>query len=434
MENIKTKVNKLDNNLVEIEVEIAADKASEAYDKILKRFSSNLNIAGFRKGKIPKAMVEKHIGLENIKGETLNYLCNDNMPEIITSNNLDLAIAPTVKKFEYNKGEAFKFTLEAELKPEFTLASYKGGKYEFEEYKIDENFVADELKTIQERFSTKENVEGRATKEDDIVVFDFEGLLDGVPFEHGKAEKYELDLAHSNFIPGFAEGLVGHNIGEEFLIDVKFPEDYHAENLKGKDTQFKILIHEIKERKLPELDDKLAAKAGQFKTLDELKDSISKYINDYKAAEDEKRKTEVVFKEILDKTEINIQDAMIQRECEVVRDEVLQRAAQQGMGADKVIEAEGGKEKFDESIKEEAIRRIKNTLVIEKISKEENIQVEQGDIIKEMGEIARMYGEQSRYIFEEIKKNPNSFSVISQQAASKKVGKFLADNNEFTVK
>lgn len=432
MKDVKTQIEKLDGNIVKIEVTVDSKAAKDAYDKILKRMSSNMNLAGFRKGKVPALVAEKHIGEDAIKQETLNYLCNDIVPDIVAENNYDLAIQPNVETYEYTKGQEFKFTLKIELKPEFDMPAYKGKKYKFEEFKNDENIVENELKMVQERFATFEKVEGRASKEDDVVVFDFEGFLDGVAFEHGKGENYELDLAHSNFIPGFAEALVGHSAGEEFTIDVKFPEDYHAENLKGKDTQFKINLHEIKERKLPELTDELAAKAGPFKTVNDLKESIEKYLADVKTREDARLKTEAALDGILAELKVDIQETMVKREEEAVRNEYFGRARGRDIG--EFIKAEGGAEEFNKKVNEEAVRRIKNSLIIEKITQLENITIEQNDIIQEMTEIAQIYGENSHFIFDEIKRNPNSLQILTKQAATKKVCNFIVENNEFISK
>ena len=432
MKDIKTQIEKLEGNVVKVEVTVDAKVAKDAYDKILKRMSSNMNLAGFRKGKVPAPVAEKHIGEDALKQETLNYLCNDNIPDIIAENNFDLAIQPNVENYEYKKGEEFKYTLKLELKPEFEMPAYKGKKYEYQEFKNEEDVVEKELKMVQERFATFEKVEGRASKEDDVVVFDFEGFLDGVAFEHGKGENYELDLAHSNFIPGFAEALVGHNAGEEFTIDVKFPEDYHAENLKGKDTQFKINLHEIKERKLPEITDELASKVGPFKTVDELKESIEKYLTDLKTREDARLKTEAALDGILAELKVDIQETMVKREEEAVRNEFFGRARGRDIG--EFIKAEGGAEEFNKKVNDEAVRRIKNSLIIEKITQMENITIEQNDIIQEMTEIAQIYGENSHIIFDEIKRNPNSLQILTKQAATKKVCNFLVENNEFISK
>ena len=289
-----------------------------------------------------------------------------------------------------------------------------------------------ELEALQNRFSTLEKVD-RASNETDVVVFDFEGSVNGELIEHGSAKNYTLDLAHSNFIPGFAQGLVGHSAGEEFVIDVTFPENYHEPKLKGAPARFKINLHEVKERKLPELNDELAKKAGKFETLDALKEDIKKYLENAKNYENERRKSDAIFNKVYDETNIDIQESMIEREVEAVKEETKQNALRQGQDWQKLVDAEGV-ESVNQKMREEAIKRIKNSLIIEKIAKNENIKIEQGDFLTQIQEIARMYGSSANSIFEEMKKNPSSFAFLSQQIATKKVNELLLSSNKFKTK
>lgn len=429
-----TKVQKLEGNIAKIEVKIDPKAAKDAYNKMLKKMGANVNIAGFRKGKAPSNVIEKYIGTDSIKAETLNTLYSDNIAKIIKDNDLDFADQPSIDAFDYEIGKEFNFTIKVELKPEFTPCKYKGVTIEYDEYKTEKGALDNEIKNLQERFSVLVNVENRKTTATDVVVFDFEGFLNGEAFEHGKAEKYTLDLANSNFIPGFAEGLIGHEIGKEFTIDVQFPESYHAENLKGQQVQFKILIHEIKEKALPELNDELAKKAGKFETLEALKEDVEKFLQETEVKENERRKSDAAFEYLINNTEIDIQKPMMLREIDAIRNESMQRAIQQGADWDKLVEAEGGIDKINEQLEPESIRRIKNTLLVEKISNLEDIEISQQDIIDQINEIASAYGAQSQMIIEQIKKNPSSFTIITQQAATKKVTKILLENNTFKAK
>lgn len=434
MSKLKTKVEKTEGNIAHIEITVDAKEAKNAYDKAFKKMSQSVNIAGFRKGKAPAAAVEKYVGVENIKAEVLNELYNDNIAKIVQENDLDFADQPSIEKFDYEIGKEFNFTLKVELKPEVELSNFKGNTIEYEEFKQDEDTLNKELLALQERFSALVDVKDRNVNAKDTVVFDFEGFLNNEPFEHGKAEKYTLDLANSNFIPGFAEGLIGHGVGEEFTIDVKFPEDYHSENLRGQPVQFKIKIHEIKEKLLAELNDELAKKAGKFDNLEDLKADIKKYLEDTQKAENDRRKADAVFEEIIKNAKIDIQQPMILREVKAIRNESMQRAAQQGVEWEKLVEAEGGIEKIDAQLEPEAIKRIKNTLVIEKISNIEDIKIEQQDIIDQINLIAQSYGSQGHMIIEQIKNNPQSFAILTQQAATKKVTQILLENNTFKAK
>ena len=427
----KTKIEKLEDNMAKIEVTFSPDVAKQAYDKTLKKMGSRVNISGFRQGKAPNNVIEKYVGVENIKGETLNELYNANIPDIVSENKLDFATNPSIDDFNYEIGKEFVFTMKVELKPEFEPGKYKSVSVNYEEFAQAPDIMELELKAIQERFSELTNVEGRKAKATDVLVFDFEGFLDGTPFEHGKAEKYTLDLANSNFIPGFAEGLVGHKIGEDFTIDVTFPENYHAENLKGKPVQFKILIHEIKEHILPEINDEFAKKASKFTTLDELKADIQKYLDESLNLENDRRKNDAIFDYIIENTQINISRAMIERETEAIKDETKQRLASQGGDWDKLVTQEGGIDKVNAQVEPEAIKRIKNSLLVEKIALLEDVKIEQQDIIEQINLLASAYGTQAGAIIEQIQSNPASIAALSQQAAAKKVSKLLLENNTF---
>ncbi len=428
----KHSIEKQENNLVKITITVDEKTANDAYNKTLKRIGSNINIAGFRKGKAPVNVIEKYVGAERIKIEALESIFPMEFSKVAQEEKLDLATQPQIEHFEFEKGKDLTITVKAELKPEVNLAPYKDVEVEYEEFKGEENAMDKELEALQNRFATLEKVD-RASNNTDVVVFDFEGSANGELIEHGSAKNYTLDLGHSNFIPGFAEGLVGHSAGEEFTIDVTFPENYHEEKLKGAPAQFKINLHEVKERKLPELNDELAKKAGKFETLDALKEDIKKYLEDAKNFENERRKSDAIFNKIYDETKIDIQDTMIEREVEAVREETKQNALNQGQDWEKIVEAEG-KDSVNQKLRDEAIKRIKNSLIIEQISKNENIKIEQSDLLAQIQEIARMYGSNATSIFEEMKKNPSSFALLSQQIATRKVNELLLSANKFNAK
>lgn len=428
----KHSIEKQENNLVKITITVDEKTANDAYNKTLKRIGSNINIAGFRKGKAPVNVIEKYVGAERIKIEALESIFPMEFSKVAQEEKLDLATQPQIEHFEFEKGKDLVIDVKAELKPEVNLAPYKDVEVEYEEFKGEENAMDKELEALQSRFATLEKVD-RASNNTDVVVFDFEGSANGELIEHGSAKNYTLDLGHSNFIPGFAEGLVGHSAGEEFTIDVTFPENYHEPKLKGAPAQFKINLHEVKERKLPELNDELAKKAGKFETLDALKEDIKKYLEDAKNFENERRKSDAIFNKIYDETKIDIQDSMIEREVEAVREETKQNALRQGQDWQKLVDAEG-KDSVNQKLRDEAIKRIKNSLIIEQISKNENIKIEQSDLLAQIQEIARMYGSNATSVFEEMKKNPSSFALLSQQIATRKVNELLLSVNKFNAK
>ena len=285
-----------------------------------------------------------------------------------------------------------------------------------------------EIVELTKRFTTFEKVEGRATTDKDVVVMDFEGFVDGSAIEGGTAKNYMLDLENSNFIPGFAEQLVGKNIDDEFTIDVTFPEVYHDEKLQGKPAQFKIKINEIKEKVTPELTDELAKKVGNFNTVDELKADIQKYLENTAKIENDKRSTAKIFDLILSKMSVDVQDSMVEREKEALVSDFKQKLSQSGVTWEHVLQNDGA-EKVDSELKAEALNRIKNSLMLSEIAKLENIQVLPQDLDEKIAELAMMYQTDKNAIFKEISKNPMMIQSLSQQALSQKVTRFLLDNN-----
>lgn len=424
----------LEGNIAKIDLTIDAKTAEDAYNKALKRVSQNINIAGFRKGKAPKNIVEKYVGVDRIKAEAIESVFPKAFGAVADEHKLDLAMQPYIESYEFETGKDLTMVVKAELKPEVKLSKYKENEIEFEEFKPEKDALEKELKTIQERFSTLENVqEDRETRVDDIVTFDFEGFVGDEAIEHGSGKNYTLDLAHSNFIPGFAEGLVGHKKGEEFTIDVTFPENYHQDKLKGAKAQFKIKLNEVKTKVLPELDDELAKKAGKFESLDALKEDINKFIEESKNAENERRKAEAIFNKVYEESKIDIQNSMIEREIDAIQAETKQNAERHGQNFDELVEKEG-KDEVQKKFREEAIKRIKNSLIVEKIAKTEDIKIGQDDILEQVNELAKLYHTTGAQVFDEIRQNPSGFAVITQQIATKKVNEILLNNNTFKAK
>ena len=424
-------VNIDDKNIATIDMSIDSKTAKDAYDRALKAFSNQVNIAGFRKGKAPKNIVEKYVGAERIKAEVIDRLFPMEFQKAIEENKLNIAFRPSLEEVNFNVGEDLKIKAKVELKPEVKLSQYKDNEVKFEEFKNPDDALDKELEQTQRRFAKLETVDRESTKED-TVVFDFEGYVGEEKIEHGAGNNYTLDLANSNFIPGFAEGLVGHKKGEEFEISVKFPEDYHEDKLKGADAKFKIVLHEVKERKIPELNDELAKKAGK-KTLDELKEDIQKFLENTAKNQNDRLKSDAIFDKIVAETKIEIQPTMLDREYEAVREEARIQASQQGADFDKLVEKEG-KEEVEKRFREEAEKRILNSLIVERIAQEEGIKVENQDIAQHTTRMAMMYGIAPNQLFEELRKNPNSYTAIAQQILATKVNNFLLENNKFIAK
>ena len=424
---MKIELEKQEHNLVKMNIEFPAKDAVEAYNKASMRISQHINIPGFRKGKAPRNVVEQHVGADRIKYEALEALLPRVFQQAIKENDLDVIAQPTVESYDYNVGEDLKIVAKVEVRPEFELKEYKGISVDVDEYVIPEDAYEKSLENMLDRAATYEIVVDRPVKADDLVKFDFEGFSNGEKIEHGDGKNYTLDLAHSRFIPGFAEQLVGHSVDEEFDINVTFPEEYHEEKLKGAPATFKIKIHEIKQRVRPELNEEFAKKLG-FDTVDALKDDIKNFLQKDKEERDKRSAEAAVVDKIVGNVEIDIQQSMIDREQEVLLNEYKHRLAQQGFTYEQAVENQG-EEMILNSTKEDALKRIKNTLVIDKIAKLENISLEPDDMKSKVDEMQAMYGLDRNELMKQLAMNPNMLSSISQQILSEKVTNFLIENN-----
>ena len=425
---MKTTVEKLENNIVKLDIEIDAETAEKEYNKACKRLAQRVNIPGFRRGKAPRAILEKNLGVETIKRDVLEYMLPNVFSQAIIDNNLNIITEPAVESFNFELGSPVKVVAKVELKPEVKFEQYKDLEVEVEEFKTAEDAMEREINELTQKFTTFQTVDRKSTDKD-VVTMDFEGSVDGELIQGGSAKNYMLDLEHSNFIPGFAEQLVGHAAGEEFTIDVTFPENYHDEKLNGKPAQFKIKINEVKEKVKPELNDELAQKVGNFKTVDELKADIQKYLDGSAKIENDKRSANKLFETILSKMTVDVQPTMIEREKQALLSDFKQKVAQSGVNWDDVMKQDGP-EKIDEELAKEALNRIKNSLMMSEIAKLENIQVTAQDLEQKIAELAMMYQTDKDTIFKEVSKNTAMIQSLSQQALSQKVTKFLLDNNK----
>lgn len=430
---MNVKIEKEANNVVKLDIEVPAKDAVSAYNKAVKQISEYVNIPGFRKGKAPRNMVEQQVGTDRIKHEALEGLLPAIFKEAIVSNNLDVISQPYVESYDFEVGQDLKIVAKVELRPEVKLGEYKNLTITAEEYVTPADAFDKSLESLMQRSATFSLVVDRKTKNTDVVVIDFDGSVNGEKIQGGAAENYSLDLANSNFIPGFAEQLVGHKLDEEFDITVEFPKDYHEAKLAGQPAVFKIKLKEIKEKVLPELNDEFAQKVGPFKTVDDLKADIQKFIDATKEKEDKKNADNAIFEKVLDAVKIDIQDSMIERESETLLAEYKQKLAMQGFNPEDAIKAHGQEEMMND-LKKEAAVRIKNSLVIDKIAQEENIKIEQADLENKFQEIERTYHIGRQEVLAQVKQNPEILHSLSQQALNEKVINFLAANNKVEFK
>ena len=420
-------------NVVKLDITIPAKEAADAYNNAVRRISQYVNIDGFRKGKAPRAVVERHVGTERIKQEAIEQLMPRAINQAVADNKLDIIAQPYITDYNFNIGEDLTVTAKAELRPEVTLGQYKGLTVEIKDSAIEADAVQKQIDRLLEQNSTQETVIDRPTKETDIAVIDFDGYANGEKIQGGEAKNYPLDLAHSNFIPGFAEQLVGKNLNDEFEIKVTFPEEYHDEKLKGQPATFKIKINEIKEKKLPELNDEFAQKVGKFKTVDELKADIQKYLEEQRERTNKQNSENEIFKTVIEAAKVDIPQSMVDRESRSLREEYRQRLAAQGIDWDSLVKAQGEDELL-KNLSEDALTRIKNSLVIDKIATEENIKLEQKDMEQKFAQLGAAYGLQPKDLVKQLGQNPEIIASLSQQALNDKVREFLMQNNKVEIK
>lgn len=416
-------------NVARVEIEIPAKDGLNAYNRAVKAYAQHVNIPGFRRGKAPRNIVERQVGKERIVAEALETLLPSAFQEVIRENNLEVLMQPKVEHYDFEVGKDVKVTATIELKPEVTLKEYKNMTVDVEEFKTPDDAFDKSLDNLLNQSAKLELVVDRNTKADDVIVFDFDGYSNGEKIEHGDAKNYTMDLANSNFIPGFAEQLVDKPLDKEFDVNVTFPENYHETKLAGQPATFKCTIHEIKTRVLPELTDEFAQKVGPFKTVDELKADIQDYLDKQKESVDKKNAEKAILDKIHDEAKIDIHEAMIKREADSLLEEYKQKLKVQGFTWEQAIEAQG-LDKIMETINSDALFRIKNSLIIDKIAKEEKLTVSQKDMTEKFDILSAAYQMDKETFTKYMLQNPGMINNISQQVLNEKVINFLVENNK----
>ena len=424
---METTLTKGKDNLVTISMTIPAAEATSAYNSAATKIAQYINVDGFRKGKAPRAVVERHVGVDRIQQEALEILLPKYLGQAIYDNKLDVITQPAITNYKFETGKDVEVTFEVETRPEVSLGSYKGLNVKVEIPAKEDDAFDRALNSFLTQHSSLDLVLDRPSCETDTVVFDFDGVCNGEPIQGGSAKAYTLDLAHSNFIPGFAEQLVGHNINEEFDIQVTFPAEYHDEKLKGQPATFSIKMKEIKQRVMPELTDEFVKKSSKFSTVDELKADIQSYIDNQVENIKKVNAENTVFKSVVDSTSVDVPQSMVDREVASLKAEYQQRLSYQGVNWEEFLKSQG--EEFEKSLSEEAEMRIKNSLIIDKISKEVEIKVEQADFQTKLAQMAGAYGVAPQELLKQFGQNPDFLSSLSQQIVNDKVRDYLLSNN-----
>ncbi len=354
---------------------------------------SKISVPGFRKGKVPRAMIEKMYGVEIFYDDAVNDILSKEYPKAAQESGLEIVSRPSIDVVQIEKGKDLIFTAEVAVKPEVTLGDYLGVPVKKADISVTEEEVSAEIEKERESNARMVTVEGRAVEEGDTVVIDYEGFADGVAFEGGKGENHPLVIGSHAFIDTFEEQLIGKNTGDAVTVNVTFPEEYHAPELAGKPAMFQVRINEVKAKELPELDDEFAQDVSEFDTLAEYRESVHKKLIERKENEARRLKENEVIEKIIEGSQMEIPDAMVQTQAETMVDEFSSRIAQQGLSMEQYMQFTGmTQDKLMEQMKPDALKRIQSGLVLEAIAKAENIEVAQEDVDAEITTMAEMYG------------------------------------------
>ena len=386
-------IERLEHNMAKLTIEVSAEELEGALQKAYQKQKGKISIPGFRKGKVPRQLVEKMYGPEIFYDDAANALIPEAYAKAYDESGLDIVSQPKIDVTQIEKGKAFIFTAEVAVKPEVTLGQYKGIEVDSFSTEVSAEEVEAKLAEEQNKNARTITVEGRPVQDKDEVVLDFEGFVDGVAFEGGKGENYPLTIGSGSFIPGFEEQLIGVEPEQEVEVKVIFPEDYHAEDLKGKDAVFKCTVHEIKAKELPELDDEFASEVSEFDTLEEYKADVEKKLREEKESTGKRAQEDQAVNAIIANAEMDLPEAMIETEARQMLDNFAQRLQQQGLTFEQYMQFTGMTvDKMTEEMRPQAEKRIKTRLVLEAIVSAENIEVSDERLDEEVAKMAEAYG------------------------------------------
>ena len=420
------KIEKTENkNELKLEFTIEAKVFEDGIEKVFKKNARYFNVPGFRKGKVPMNIAEKYYGVEMFYEDAFNEVVPAIYDKEIKENNLEVVSRPDIDIVQMEKGKDLIFTAVVQTKPEVELGKYKGIELKKIEYTVEDKDVEHELEHMAEKNARVITVEDREVQEGDIAVIDFEGSIDGVPFEGGKAENHELEIGSHTFIEGFEDQVVGMKIDEEKDINVTFPEEYFSKDLAGKPAVFKVKLHEIKAKELPKMDDEFAKDVSEFDTLKELKADIKKKLQEQKEHQAKHETEDKAIEEVCKNAKVDIPSGMIESEIDAMSDDLDKRLAYQGMGLEQYLKLlNKTKEDFREEMKPQAETSVKTRLVLEAITKDAKIEVLEEEINEKISELAKTYGRTE----EELKANEEFKKYIISNLETEKAIKYIVDN------
>ena len=420
------KVEKTENkNEVKLEFVIEAEKFEQGMKKVYQKNAKYFNMPGFRKGKAPYNMVEKQYGPEIFYEDAFNEIVPEIYENAIKENNIEAVSAPQIDVTQMEKGKELKFTAVVQTKPEVKLGKYKGIEIPKIEYNVSDEDVQKEIDSIADKNSRLVTVEDRAVEQKYIAVIDFEGFVDGVAFEGGKAENHELEIGSHSFIDGFEDQVVGMKVGEEREINVKFPEKYFSEDLAGKDAMFKVKLHEIKAKELPVIDDEFAKDVSEYDSLEELKASIKEKFQEENEHRAKHETEDAAIKAVCDNVEIDIPSGMIETELDRIMQDMDMRLSYQGMNLAKYLQMIGKTEAdFRKDYEEQAKESVKTRLVLEAVIKDAKVEIAEADMEEKLKELAKAYGKTD----EELKENEELKKYVEENLKMEKTIEYIVSN------
>ena len=385
-------VEKMEKNMAKLTIEVSADDLEKALQSAYKKQKNRISLPGFRKGKVPRQMIEKMYGAEVFYDDAANELIPTAYSEAYDECEEDIVSRPQIDVVQAEKGKPFIFTATVALKPEVTLGEYKGLEVEKFSTDVTEEEIDEKLKEEAEKNARKVTVEDRPVQDGDEVILDYEGFVDGVAFEGGKGENYPLVIGSGSFIPGFEEQLIGVNAKVDVEVKVTFPQEYHAKELQGKEAVFQCKVHEIKAKEIPEIDDEFASEVSEFDTLEEYKEDLKKSIAQKKESEGKEKQEDEAVEQAVENAQYELPEAMIETQVSQMAEDFSRRIKGQGLTMEQYFQFTGlSAEKLLEDMRPQAEKSIETRLVLEAIVKAENIEVSEERLDEEIQKMAEMY-------------------------------------------
>ncbi len=428
---------KIEDNKVKMEIEVPEDKVEEALSQAYKKVVKDVNLPGFRKGKVPRKVLEARFGPEIFYEDAAQILVPEGYREALEEESeIEPIDEPDIDVVQLEKGKPFIFTATVEVKPEVELGEYKGVPVEVEKEEIGEEDVERYIEGLRDQHSRLVVVEDEdaEVQEGDMVLLDFKGYLDGEPFEGGEAQDYSLEIGSGSLIEGFEEQLKGAKVGEEKEVTVTFPEEYQEESLAGKEAVFEVNVKEIKRKELPELNDDFAREVSEFDTFEEYRNDVFRKLQEEAENRNRTRLENTVIEEVSNRAELEIPDVLVEKEIDRIMSEMEQRISMQGINMDQFLEISGKtREELRSNYREEAVKRVKGNLVLDAIIKKEGFEVQESEIEEKLQEMAEAYNDDPERIRDILQKQ-GRMDMLKEESRMRKVIDFLVENAEVQYK